>query len=662
MLKVEQDTINTLRMLSCDAIQKANSGHPGITLGAAPIIYTLFSKQLNHNPLNPDFFNRDRFVLSAGHGSALLYSTLFLFKYGLTIDDIKNFRQYESRTPGHPEYGHTPGVETTTGPLGQGFANAVGLAMAESFLAANFNTEKHKIVDHYTYVIVGDGCMQEGIQYEAASLAGTLKLGKLIALYDCNSITIEGSIDLTFSEDVEKRYRAQGWHVIAVECANDINGIEKAIKKAKKVVDKPSLIIVKSKIGFGSPLEGSADSHGAPLGSDNIQKTREKLNYNLPPFEVSSEVKQFMDGVVKKLKRGESKWKKLVKEYKAENHEKYRQFLQWQNLKSENLEDNEDLWKFDKPDATRGHSYVLLNKFKKLYPNFIGGSADLAPSNKVGLKGYGDFLADNKSGSNIHFGIREHAMSAICNGIALHKGVRPYCATFFVFSDYMKNAVRLTALMNLPVLYIFTHDSIGVGEDGPTHQPIEQLASLRSIPNLRVFRPADGGETAAGYISYFSSNAPTCLVLTRQTVPVLKNSSKDALKGGYILSDCSNPQAIIMASGSEVSLALAAAELLKEKNIRIKVVSMPCMEIFDRQPQSYKDKVLNKNVLARVAVEAGVSMCWHKYTGLDGDTVCIDTFGASGKAEKLLEVYGFTAQNIAQKTIETIERVKLTSY
>lgn len=659
MTKIQQDTINTLRILSIEAVQRANSGHPGLPLGAAPIAYSIFADHLKHNPLNPKFEDRDRFILSAGHGSALLYSVLHLFNYNLTKEDLMDFRQYKSKTPGHPEYMHTPGVETTTGPLGQGVANGVGMAIAESYLAQKFNTEQHKIVDHYTYVLTGDGCMQEGIEYEAASLAGTLKLGKLIVLYDSNNITIEGDTSLAFTENVGKRHEAQGWHVITIEDANVIEDISKAIKKAKKITDKPSLIICKTKIGYGSPLENKADSHGAPLGADNILKTRKFYNYETEAFEVSKEVKDYVNELAKKGKRAENKWKRLLKDYKLNYPEKHEEYIKWFKGKLPDLINNADLWNFEKGDAARNSSYAVLNKLSNLIPNLIGGSADLGPSNKSTMKNRGDFLPDDKTGSNIHFGIREHAMSAICNGMALHGGLTVYCATFFVFTDYMKNAMRLSALMNLPVTYILTHDSIGVGEDGPTHQPVEHIAGLRAVPNMKVFRPADGRETAAAWISALSEKRPTCLVLSRQNLPLYENSGVNALKGGYILSDCEKrPDVILMASGSELEITVKAQKILKEKNINARVVSMPCMEIFDEQSQKYKDSVLNPNIRARVAVEAAVPMSWYKYTGLDGATICMETFGASGKPEKLFEVFGFTAENVAAKAEEVINNLK----
>lgn len=658
MTKIQQDAINTLRVLSIEAVQRANSGHPGLPLGAAPIIYTVYADHLKHNPFNPNFENRDRFILSAGHGSALLYSTLHLFNYGLTKEDLMEFRQYKSKTPGHPEYKHTPGVETSTGPLGQGFANGVGMAIAESYLANKFNTEEFKIVDHYTYVLAGDGCMQEGIEYEAASLAGTLKLGKLIVLYDSNNMTIEGNISSTFNENVGKRHEAQGWHVVTVEDANNIDDISKAIKKAKKITDKPSLIICKTKIGFGSPLENNAESHGTPLGADNIAKTRKHLNYNSEGFEVSADVKEYIAGLIKKSKRAESKWKKMLKAYKEKYPEKHAEYVKWMKGKLPDLTNDQALWSFEKPDATRNTSFSVLNKLSGIIPNLIGGSADLAPSNKSNMKNRGNFLPDDKTGSNMHFGIREHSMSAICNGMALHGGLTVYCATFFVFSDYMKGAMRLSALMNLPVIYILTHDSIGVGEDGTTHQPVEQMAGLRAIPNMRVFRPADGKETTAAWISALTSKNPTCLVLSRQNLPQYENSGINALKGGYVLSDEKNPDIILMASGSEVELAMKTKELLKGKNIKAKVVSIPCMEIFDEQPQKYKDSVLNPEIRARVAIEAASSMCWYKYIGLDGAAICMDSFGVSGKAEKLFEVFGFTAENVVLKAEEVLAHKK----
>lgn len=651
MNNVQDLSIKALRVLSAEGIQCANSGHPGLPLGAAPIGYTLFADFLKFNPKNPKFQNRDRFVLSAGHGSMLNYSLLHLFGYDVSKEDLASFRQLGSKTPGHPEYGQTPGIETTTGPLGQGVANAVGMAIAESYLAAKFNREGYDVVDHYTYALCGDGCMMEGIESEAASLAGTLKLGKLIVFYDSNGITIEGSTNIAFTEDVAARHIAQGWQVIKVEDGNDVDAIAKAVKKAKKEVNKPSLIVVKTVIGYGAPKEGTADVHGSPLGAEGLAKLKEKFNWNYPPFEVPDEVKEMTEKAVNKGKKAERKWKRLFKEYKALYPELAKEYDEWMSGKKIDLAQVEDLWKFEKPDATRNTSFNILNKLADLVPNLIGGSADLAPSNKSNMKKRGSFSADDRTGSNLHFGIREHAMAAICNGIQLHGGLSVYCSTFFVFSDYMKNAMRLSALMNIPVTYILTHDSIGVGEDGPTHQPVEHLVGLRNIPNMKVFRPADGKENTAAWISALTGNSPTCLVLTRQNLPQYENSGMAALKGGYIISDCEKktPDVLLMASGSEVELMMNAQKLLKEEGIEARVISMPCMEIFDKQSEKYKQSVMPKNVRARVCAEAGSTCSWYKYAGLDGEVIGMDTFGESGPAEKLFEKFGFTVENVMEK-------------
>lgn len=658
MDNIRQQAVNAIRVLSAEAVQKANSGHPGLPLGAAPMAYELWADHMVHNPKNPKFFNRDRFVLSAGHGSMLLYSLLHLFGYGLSIDDIKNFRQLDSKTPGHPEYGHTVGVETTTGPLGQGIANAVGMAIAESILAARFNREGLKLVDHYTYVIAGDGCMMEGIESEAASLAGTLKLGKLIVLYDSNNISIEGNTDIAFREDVAARHKAQGWDIHYVEDGNNLKEISQAIAAAKSVADKPSLIVVKTQIGYGSPLAGSSDCHGSPLGEENLKKTKEFLNWNYAPFEVPQDVYDHYKELAKRGEEAEKNWNALKQEYKAKYPQDYEEFKKALNNQIPDLENIDSLWEYaDKPDATRNSSGIVLNKLADILPNLIGGSADLAPSTKTYLKGKGSYSAENRTGRNFHFGIREHAMAAISNGIYLHGGFNVFCSTFFVFSDYMKNSMRLSALMNIPVIYVLTHDSIGVGEDGPTHQPIEQLISLRATPNLKVFRPADGKETTAAYVSALTGTSPTAIVLSRQNLPQLKNNSKLALKGGYVLSDSEGtPDVILIASGSEVEVVLKAQELLKDQNIKSRVVSMPCMEVFDAQSSEYKEQVLPSNIRARVAVEAGSSYSWYKYVGLDGKILGIDTFGASAPSNKLFELFGITAQNVVKAAKEVLKK------
>ncbi len=653
-------TINTIRTLSADAIQKSKSGHPGLPLGAASMAYILW-KKMNHNGKNPNWDNRDRFILSAGHGSMLEYSLLHLFGYGLTIEDLKNFRQVGSLTPGHPEYGHTKGVEITTGPLGQGICNAVGMAMAESHLAAKFNRENYNIVDHYSYVIVGDGCLMEGISGEASSLAGTLGLGKLIVLYDSNNISIEGSTDIAFREDVAKRYEAYGWQVLNVADGNDLDAVSEAIDKAKAEKNKPTMIVVKNKIGYGCPAkEGKASAHGEPLGEENVKALKENLGCKQEDFYVPSEVYSNMEELINAGVKKEEEWNKLFESYKEAYPELAAEYTKWMSgeIDKEALLENKSFWEFDKEMATRQSSGLIINRLKDIIPNLIGGSADLAPSNKTNMADEGDYSAENRLGRNLHFGVREHAMAAIANGMYAHGGLKVYCATFFVFSDYMKGAMRLSSLMKLPVTYVLTHDSIGVGEDGPTHQPIEQLAALRSLPNMTVFRPADSKETAAAwYYAVTNSETPTSLVLTRQNLPLYEGCPKRALKGGYILKDSKKetPDIILMASGSEVELIHKAAGVLKEKGIDARVVSMPSFEVFDAQDAEYKESVMPKKVRARLAVEALSSFGWHKYVGLDGDVISLDHFGASGNAAKLFEQFGFTVDNVVEKAIAVVD-------
>ena len=645
----EQMVVNAIRILAAEAVQKANSGHPGMPMGAAPAAYAVWGKHMKHNPADPKWTNRDRFVLSSGHGSMLMYSLLHLFGYGLTIEDLKQFRQFGSKTPGHPEYGHTVGVETTTGPLGMGIANAVGMAMAEKHLAAKFNKEGFPVVDHYTYCILGDGCMMEGISHEACSLAGTLKLNKLIALYDDNEISIEGDTDIAFREDVPARFRAYGWNVIDVKEGNCWKQIDAAIAIAKKS-DKPTLIVCHTVIGYGSPKANSESSHGAPLGAENVEKTMEALEWPLKEhFTVPQECYEAFDDVRKDGAKAEAKWNKLMAKYAEAYPELYAEWQKWFTpVDADALIEDESFWQFDKSCATRVASGITLNRLAEKMPNLIGGSADLGGSNNSIMKNRGYINADDFSGSNIHFGVREHAMSAICNGMMLHGGLQSYCATFFVFSDYMKNGMRMSALMNLNVAYILTHDSIGVGEDGPTHQPVEHLVGLRAIPNMTVFRPADARETVAAWMYTLKAHGPVSLVLSRQDLPMFDNTGKAALKGGYVLSDCEGtPDVILMASGSEVAPTMAAQELLKAKGVKARVVSMPCMELFDAQSAEYKESVLPNAVRARVAVEAGSSYSWYKYIGLDGKTVCMDQFGLSAPAKVLFNHFGFTAENIA---------------
>lgn len=660
MNKIDMLTINTLRFLSAEAIQKANSGHPGLPLGAAPAAYALWAKEMKANPKNPNWDNRDRFVLSAGHGSALLYSLLHVFGYGLKIEDLQNFRQHKSLTPGHPEYKHTAGIETTTGPLGQGVANAVGMALAESHLAAKFNTPEYKVVDHYTYVLCGDGCLQEGVASEAASLAGTMGLSKLILLYDCNHITIEGSTDVAFTEDVMKRFDAYGWDVAEVADGNDPDAIAAAIAAAKKT-DKPSLIKVNTQIGYGAPnKQGKASAHGEPLGEEEIKLAKQNLGWEYEePFFVPDEVKAHMAEVIAAGEKAEEEWNALFQAYSEKYPELAKEYDLWYNGNpAAALLDDEDFWKDEGNIATRATSEKVLQKAAKAVPNLFGGSADLAPSNKSVMKERAYYSKEEPTGSNLHFGIREFAMTAMANGMAVHGGVRPYIAGFFVFADYMKAGLRMQALMGLPVISILTHDSIGVGEDGPTHQPIEQLAMLRSLPHYRVFRPCDMRETAAGwYTALTSKDAPTGLVLSRQNLPALDGTGKDALKGAYILRDCEGtPDVLLMASGSEVELIYKAYDILAEKGVKARVISMPCWELFEEQGAAYKESVMPKAVRARLAVEAASDFGWHKYVGLDGDVICMDGFGASAPAGALFKEFGFTVENVVEKALALVKR------
>lgn len=661
-MNIEEMSVNAIRVLSADAIQKANSGHPGLPLGTAPIAYELFSKHMNYNPQNPEWINRDRFVLSGGHGSMLLYSLFHLFGIGnLSLDEVKNFRQFGSLTPGHPEYGHTVGVEATTGPLGQGMAMAVGMAMAEAHLASVFNKEGYPVVDHYTYVLGGDGCMMEGISSECFSLAGTLGLSKLIVFYDSNNISIEGSTDIAFTEDVVTRFKAFGFQTIEVEDGNDLCAIGKAIEEAKADKTRPSLIKVNTLIGYGCPAkQGKASAHGEPLGVDNVAALKENIGWPCKgDFEVPQEVYDHYKELSANMAKAEDKWNELFAAYV----EKYPEMKElWDNYfdgyDMSDLFNSDEYWaKGDKAEATRNTSGAILNMIKKAMPNLIGGSADLAPSNKTNMKDAGDFSKDNYSGSNLHFGVREQAMAAIGNGLMLHGGLKAFVATFFVFSDYVKPMARLTALMKLPLTYVFTHDSIGVGEDGPTHEPIEQLAAFRSLPGFTVFRPCDRTETAAAWMYAVENECgPTGLVLTRQNLPQMEGSSKDALKGGYVIADSQKevPDAIIIASGSEVSLAVNAKEELKKDGIDVRVVSMPSMELFDKQSAEYKESVLPNAVRKRVAVEALSDFGWYKYVGLDGKVIAMEGFGASGPAATLFEHFGFTVDNVVKTVKEVI--------
>lgn len=646
-----QQAINTARALSIEAIEAANSGHPGLPLGAAPTLFELYFNHLQHNPLNPEWLNRDRFIMSAGHGSALLYSVLHLWGYQISGTDLKQFRQLGSNTPGHPEYGSTPGVEMTTGPLGQGLATAVGMAMAEAHLAARYNRPGFPVIDHYTYALAGDGDLMEGISYEASSLAGHLGLNKLIVLYDDNRITIDGSTDITFTEDIAARYRSCGWQVLTVDDGEDTAAIKLALKAARSNTAQPSLIAVRTIIGNFSPLAGDAKSHGAPLGSAAVESTLLQLGFpaERTAFSVSSEVKRFMQDRGNLLAQIENDWQKLYRAWKSAFPDLAAEF---ENNLAGHLPTDlfpEKIDSLSESQPTRVHSGRVLNYLNRKLPNLIGGSADLASSNNVVLEGDGSFCRLTPEGKNIHFGVREHAMGAIVNGLILHGGLRSYAATFLIFSDYMKPSIRLSALMNIPALYIFTHDSIGVGEDGPTHQPIEQVAALRAMPNLNVFRPADGYEVAAGYQLWLTSQKPTALILSRQKLAYTEGDFQGALRGAYILKDSDNFSLILIASGSEVSLILEAAAVLEKEDIKARVVSMPCQNLFAEQDLLYQDHVLPPSCAIRLAVEAAASSGWYRYIGLNGAVIGLDSFGVSGKGAELFKHFGFTAAAIASE-------------
>ncbi|MEK4871626.1 transketolase [Niallia sp. FSL W8-1348] len=658
--KLDHLSIASIRTLSIDTIEKAKSGHPGMPMGAAPMAYTLWTSYMNHNPKNPDWFNRDRFVLSAGHGSALLYSLLHLSGYDLSLDDLKQFRQWGSKTPGHPEYGHTVGVDATTGPLGQGIAMAVGMALAEKHLAGVYNKNNYPIVDHFTYSICGDGDLMEGVSAEAASLAGHLQLGKLVVMYDSNDISLDGDLDKSFSESVEQRFKAYGWQYIRVEDGNDTDQIAKALEEAKKDQSKPTLIEVKTIIGFGAPNKaGKSLVHGAPLGADELKLTKEAYKWTFEEdFYVPDEVyNHFKEKVAIHGDKKEKEWNDLFSNYEKEFPELAEQ------LKSALSDTLPQGWDNDLPVyeegsslASRASSGEVINSISNNLPFLIGGSADLAGSNNTMIKGGDDFTPETPEGRNIWFGVREFAMGAALNGIVLHGGLKIFGGTFFVFSDYLRPAIRLAALMGLPVTYVFTHDSIAVGEDGPTHEPVEQLASLRAMPNLSVIRPADGNETAAAWkIALESTDKPTALVLTRQNLPTIKGTKDNAYdgvsKGGYVISptEAGTPDALLIAAGSEVGLAVEAQQELEKDGINISVVSLPAWDRFEQQSNEYKETVLPKSVKKRLAIEMGSSLGWHKYVGDEGDVLSIDTFGASAPGNKILEEYGFTVPNVVKR-------------
>ncbi len=666
-IKNEIDTlsINLIRMLSADAVQQANSGHPGLPMGAAPMAYVLWTRFLKHNPANPKWFDRDRFVLSAGHGSMLLYSLLFLTGYGLTLDDLKAFRQWGSKTPGHPEYGHTPGVETTTGPLGQGLANGVGMAMAEAFLAARFNRPGFPLVDHYTYGIVSDGDLMEGVSHEAASLAGHLKLGKLIYLYDDNHISIEGGTGIAFTEDRLKRFEAYEWHVQQVEDGNDLEAITRAIQAAQKETQRPSLIAVRTMIGWGSPnKQNKASAHGEPLGVEEVGLTKANLCWPAEPsFCVPEPALAVFRQAVDQGKKIENEWSSLEHSYEQLFPEPAREFKQ--TLRGELPKG----WDADIPSfpadpqgtATRNTSGKVLNALAARIPYLLGGSADLAPSTKTLIAGSQDFTSGQFDQRNIHFGVREHGMGSILNGMALHGGVIPYGATFLIFSDYMRPPMRLAAMMGLKVIYVFTHDSIGLGEDGPTHQPIEQLAGLRSVPNLTVIRPADANETAEAWRQAIRLDGPVALILTRQNVPTLDrtrtNPASGLARGGYVVNrlEGKKPAIILIGTGSELSLALEAAAQLEARGKTVQVVSLPSWELFDRQPQSYRDEVLPPTVKARVSIEAGSPQGWERYVGDQGRIIGLDHFGASAPYKILYQQFGITVERLVEAALQVSE-------
>jgi transketolase len=659
MKEIEKKAINTLRFLAVDAIQKANSGHPGMPMGCAPIAFLLYSKIMKHNPKNPKWINRDRFVLSAGHGSMLLYGILHLTGYEISLEDLKNFRQWGSITPGHPEFGLTPGVETTTGPLGQGFSNAVGMATAEKHLGAMFNKEDIQLLDHYIYVIAGDGDLMEGISHETAAFAGHNKLDNLIVFYDNNKITIDGSTDLAMSEDVAKRFEAYGWHVQHVTDVNDLSALESAVKTAKAVAGKPHLIITDTHIGYGSPhKQDTASVHGSPLGEEEVRLTKKNLGWDEnKEFFIPEDVKEFFESLLPNFQSYEDVWQSKFDAYQSKYPTEAREFkrifqseipeLKWEEFKN-----------YGENVATRSASGKVLNSLAEQLPELFGGSADLHPSNNTYLKNYKDFSANNYLARNIHFGIREHGMAAIMNGMAYYGGIIPYGGTFLVFSDYLRPAIRLAAMSHLRVIYVFTHDSIGLGEDGPTHQPIEHLASLRAIPGLIVLRPADANETVYAWkIAIETKNQPVALILSRQKLPILDRGkytdAEGTLKGAYILKHEKDTTAniIIIATGSEVALALEAAEVLEKEGKSVRVVSMPSTEIFEMQSDEYKREVLPENIQNRIIIEAGVSQGWEKYAGCKGKIISVEKYGASAPYKILFEKYGFTVEKI----LETVQ-------
>lgn len=667
--ELQERAINTIRTLSIDAIQKANSGHPGLPMGSAAMAYVLWTRHLRHNPANPKWINRDRFILSAGHGSMLLYTLLHLTGYDLPLEELKNFRQWGSKTPGHPEYGHTAGVETTTGPLGQGVGNAVGMALAEAFLSKHFNRNGHDIIDHYTYAIVSDGDLMEGIAQEAAALAGHWGLGKLIFLYDDNDITLDGEASMIFTEDILKRFDAQGWHTHRVHDGNDLTAIDDAIKAAKRETNRPSIISVKTIIGYGSPNKaGTSSAHGSPLGAEEVKLTKEALGWPTDePFFIPGDVLELYREALTAGAAEESAWDAELNAYKAAFPDMAQPFDDaFAGRLPQGWDSDMPTFAPDKPQATRAANGVALNAIAKHIPTMIGGDADLAGSTKTLIKGEDNTGPHSPYGRNVRFGVREHAMGAITNGLALHGGIiKPYSATFLTFSDYMRPAMRLGALMQAPAVYVFTHDSIGVGEDGPTHEPVEHVMSLRLIPGLYVFRPGDAYESAAAWKTTMELNGPATLIFSRQEVPVLDGDNVEGIyegvaHGGYVVAESEDlpddlPEVILLATGTELSIALEAFENLEEAGVATRVVSMPCWELFEEQSQEYRDMVLPPEVTVRVSIEAGVTTGWQKWIGLDGKAIGVDKFGASAPYAKIYEEYGLTAKAVVEAVGELLE-------
>ncbi|MHA6484839.1 transketolase [Paenibacillus sp. strain BS8-2] len=657
---IEQRAIDTIRTLSIDAINAANSGHPGLPMGAAPMAYALWAQQLKHNPGHSKWFNRDRFILSAGHGSALLYSLLHLTGYAVTIDDVKAFRKLNSLTPGHPEFGHTDGVDATTGPLGQGIANAVGMAMAEAHLASKFNKEGFPVVDHYTYALVGDGCLMEGISYEAMSMAGHMKLDKLIVLYDSNDISLDGELALSFGEQIQKRAESAHWNYIRVEDGNDVEAIANAIEGAKSGSGKPTLIEVRTVIGFGSKVAGTNKAHGNPLGKEEAKATKAVYGWeHEEEFYVPEDVKAHFEALKAQGAVTEAAWNELVATYNKQYPELGQELAQ--AIEGKAVIQASDILTFDssKSISTRVASGEAINYFVKKVPSIFGGSADLSHSTMTDIKGEGKFAVDSYAGRNVYFGVREHAMGAAGNGMALHGGVKPFVSTFFVFSDYLRPSIRLAALQKLPVTYVFTHDSIAVGEDGPTHEPVEHLAALRTIPGLTVIRPSDANETASAWAYALNkSDGPVALVLSRQNLPIYdetKGNLDNVAQGGYILTQTNDqPDAILIATGSEVSLAVSAKAALEQENVSVRVVAMPSRELFDRASADYKESVLPSGVTKCVAIEAGISLGWERFTGPAGKVISIDTFGASGPGGEVMAYFGFTTDNVIRTVKELL--------